>query len=278
MGAATIDRPAPRAITREIAPGGFTLVELLVVIGTIALLVAILLPVLARAREHARAVQCASQIRQIWHSVLMYANDNKGVLPLPAGLPDSWLGASDSSGYAIHMDDFGRLNYREGLLWPYLDASPSVREQIFLCPSDEPPRFARKNLLPEADASRPRNFSYNLHNWLGGYATSPHPRGWQDWAGQRLTRIRQPSHKILIIEEEMPRTAGGNVVSAHSASDPGGARIVVLLTRRHLRKANEGFADGHVELVDPAVFSGTTLTDRLGGDAYEIYFNLFSDR
>jgi prepilin-type N-terminal cleavage/methylation domain-containing protein/prepilin-type processing-associated H-X9-DG protein len=70
---------SPRSKT---VPKGFTLVELLVVIGIIALLVSILLPTLGRVREKANQVKCQSQIRQIVHAMILHSNDHRGYMPL----------------------------------------------------------------------------------------------------------------------------------------------------------------------------------------------------
>ena len=72
---------------------GFTLVELLVVIGIIALLIAILLPVLGRAKEQANRVLCLSNHRQLLLGLMYYSNDNKGKLP-----HCNWLGQENAAG------------------------------------------------------------------------------------------------------------------------------------------------------------------------------------
>ena len=81
------DGARPRGTRR-----GFTLVELLVVIGIIALLVSILLPTLSSARSSAQLVTCQSNVRQTLTATLMYCDDNEGVIPwgrMPGARPDS---------------------------------------------------------------------------------------------------------------------------------------------------------------------------------------------
>src|SRR5689334_7825608 len=69
---------APRRRHRS----AFTLVELLVVIGIIALLISVLLPALARARDQANRISCQSNLRQIGQALMIYINNAKGYIPI----------------------------------------------------------------------------------------------------------------------------------------------------------------------------------------------------
>jgi prepilin-type N-terminal cleavage/methylation domain-containing protein/prepilin-type processing-associated H-X9-DG protein len=96
----------------------FTLVELLVVIGIIAVLIALLLPAMAKAQRQARMVQCQSNLRQVGQALVMYATHNRGVL---------------------YPSDAGALSPRDQR-WPAKVFRPAVwNPPVMKCPSDELP-------------------------------------------------------------------------------------------------------------------------------------------
>jgi prepilin-type N-terminal cleavage/methylation domain-containing protein len=118
---------------------GFTLVELLVVIGIIAVLIAVLLPALSKAREQAKVAACMSNIRQLTTGWIMYANDNKGNLVFAE--------TSDfSNTVPTNVNDIGQIGWvidqmgdpdtntpaavRKGNLWKYCS-----NPEVYRCPS-----------------------------------------------------------------------------------------------------------------------------------------------
>jgi prepilin-type processing-associated H-X9-DG protein len=123
----------------------FTLVELLVVIGIIAILVAILLPTLARARASAQTVACASNARQLALAIRLFAQEHRGYMP--ALSDDQWIKQNDPTRsvwvYRSKVAPPVALDWVSSLL-PYLGVRnlewfpdvPGNASKVFLCPSD----------------------------------------------------------------------------------------------------------------------------------------------
>ena len=255
--------------------GAFTLVELLVVIGIIAVLIAILFPVLRKAREQGRAAVCASDMRQLGIAALTYAAENKGVLPIPMGIQPPHPPVPFD---AIAVDGLGILNWERGVLWPYIARDVQIRQRIFSCPSDDSdPRLIQGQtadfmlkLLPGTS----RNFSYGYNYEL----TSPFGQSrFLHW-GVRLTQVRHASSKLLVLEDEGPSGPSADVSDANGPPGPDG--VLVHLTRRHNGMCNVCCFDGHVERLDPRIFENPTVNGRtfIATPTYEHYVDIFSDQ
>ncbi|HEY2588382.1 MAG TPA: prepilin-type N-terminal cleavage/methylation domain-containing protein [Tepidisphaeraceae bacterium] len=251
---------------------GFTLVELLVVIGIIAVLISILLPALNRAREQASSVKCASNMRQLYLDAMMYVQDNKGTFfylsTQQAGLTNTYYPvAAYMKGVGImdFTDDpnqtSGSVSYNQsGALLPYLangSNNAAARQAIFNCPTDAADGDVRT--VNKAGQVGPRNFSYSFNgclNWdpeNGGSYMNPYVHHTPNpWPAIKFTKIVAPADKILIFEELWPNDESCQLVNPMTNGKPTKLNANENPGNRHNGFANQCFADGHVAAITPS--------------------------
>jgi prepilin-type N-terminal cleavage/methylation domain-containing protein len=149
----------------QLRPGAFTLIELLVVIAIIAILAAMLLPALTKAKSKAQAIQCMSSHRQLCLAWRMYSDDNHERLLYASELPRrpetadaAWVTGTLDYSASNPVNWSADLTIKKSPMWPYCGNNV----QIWKCPSD------RSFIVVNGEA-KPRVRSMSMNVFLGGW-------------------------------------------------------------------------------------------------------------
>lgn len=268
---------------------GFTLVELLVVIGIIALLIAILMPALNKARAAGQSTTCLSNLRQIGQAYMMYANDQKGYLPYvyfsrPHTPPSSYW--TEMSWYNFLSPYVGYKVHNDGIAGVPLYNTTAHAAPVFRgCPS-----YIRK---PAGVWLYSFSYGQNTRYWASGGSNAvtfagrsytqwwPIAIGWHgspsdNWPPGKMTSIRNKADRILAGDSQsimlaanmsarpwIPNPASGSW-HACDLDRHGTGQNDTVTQPNPSRFANYLFFDGHAESLKKGVV-GYKLVGDLGG-------------
>jgi prepilin-type N-terminal cleavage/methylation domain-containing protein/prepilin-type processing-associated H-X9-DG protein len=235
------------------ATGGFTLIELLVVIAIIAILAALLLPVLNKTKISAQGIQCMSNTRQMTLAWRMYVENNSDGLPAANGLvpgAPEW----DGGGYMDFTADIPvnydiTVNVTKSPLWKYCGQTAG----IWKCPADRSTVLKGGNPVP-----RVRSISVNC--FMGGDDGSAAFSGllaanakFQTF--RKLTGVPTPDSLFVFLDENEDSINNGwfgmvmaGIPYAGNAANPGQYEFLDFPAYYHNNAAGMSFADGHSEI------------------------------
>jgi prepilin-type N-terminal cleavage/methylation domain-containing protein len=220
---------------RPVQRRGFTLAELLAVIATIAILAALLLPVLSKAKTKAQRTSCMSNLRQLGLAWVMYYQDNNGRLveSYPVNNPNAWvLGDMTVPGQANNPELI-----RQGKHYPF-----DRDTHIYHCPTDKGVTVGGKTLATVR--------SYSMNSFMGARAQSVGPVPVSAdrfiWFFGKDSDMRRPSELWVLLDEDERSINDGFFVT-----DPT-ARLWVdfpaISAHRHSYSYGLNFGDGHSEV------------------------------